>query len=133
MTKPLMFHGTLGGKILLIILLKITLQLSIRIYDQHIYICLIYPDIFSTVSHHTCCEGVLKPPHVASYVHTFYHTEVWYLHQCTTTVTQHNWVRTIYYHTLVLTYIDRTTVFYPLAISGNKEVIRALSSYYFLL
>ena len=74
-----MFYGTLGRKSLLIIDLSITLQLSIRIYDQHIYICRIHLDIYITVSHHTCCEGVLKPPHVASYVPTFYRTEVWYL------------------------------------------------------
>ena len=79
MTKPLMFHGTLGGKILLVILINITLQLSIRIYDQHIYIFQTHLDISSSVSHDTCCEGVIKPLHVASYIHIFYRTEVWYL------------------------------------------------------
>ena len=69
--KPSMFHSTLGGKIWLIILLSINLQLSIRIYDRNIIICRIHLYIFSAVSHYTFCEGVLKPPHVASYVHTF--------------------------------------------------------------
>ena len=115
MTKPSKFHGTLGGKILLIILLSITLQLSTRIYDRYICICQIHLDIFSAVSHHTCCEGVLKPPHVVSYVHTFYRTEVWYLRKCRTIVTQHNWVWTIYHHKLLVTYFDRMNVFYPLA------------------
>ena len=103
MTKPSMLHGTLGGKILLIIHLSITPQLSFRIYDQHIYICLIHLDIYSAVSHHTYCEGVLKPPHVVSYIHTFYRTEVWYLRTSRTIVTQHNWVRTIYHHKLSVT------------------------------
>ena len=50
-----------------------------------------------------------------SYVHTFYRIEVWYLRKCRTIVTQHNWVRTIYHHKLLVTYFDRTTVFHPLA------------------
>ena len=87
-----MFHGTLGGKMLLIIHLSITLQLSVRIYDQHIYIFRIHLDIYSAVPHHTHCEGGLKPPHVVSYVQIFYRTEVCYLRKCRTIMTQHTWV-----------------------------------------
>ena len=121
-----MFHGTLGGKILLIIHLSITIQLFIRIYDRHIYICQIHIDIYSAVSHHTCCKDVLKPPHVVSYLHTFYRTQVWYLRKCITIVTQHNWVLTIYHHKLLVTHFDLTTVFYRLemvtVIFGIKNI-----------
>ena len=109
-----MFHGTLGGKILLIIILSITIQLSISIYYQHIYICRLHLDIFSTVSNHTCFKGVIKPPHVASYIHLFYRTKVWYLRQRRKIVTKHNWVQTIYHHKLLVTYFDRR-VFYTLS------------------
>ena len=130
MTEPSMFHGTLGRIIFLIIHLSITLQLSIRIYEQHIYICRIHLDIYSAVSHHTCYEGVLKPPHVVSYVHTFYRTEMWYLRKCRTIVMQHNWVRTIYHHILLVTYFDRTTVFYPLASLMESVVLLQISVRY---
>ena len=104
-----------GREISVIILQNIILQLYTRIYDQHIYICQIHLDIYSAVSHHTYCKGVLKPPHVVSYIHTFYRTEVWYLCTIRTIVTQHNWVRTIYHHKLSVTYFDRKTVICPLA------------------
>ena len=68
---------------------------------------------------------MLKPPHVVSYVHTFYRTEVWYLRKCRTIVTQHNWVRTIYKNKLLVTYFDRTTVFHPLAVTNNTTTANA--------
>ena len=37
------------------------------------------------------------------------------------TVTQHNWVRTIYHHKLLVAYFDRTAVFYPLSKSTCKK------------
>ena len=54
-----------------------------------------------------------------SYIHTFYRTEVWYLRTSRTIGTQHNWVRTIYHHKLSVTYFDRKTVLFPLAVTDN--------------
>ena len=44
-------------------------------------------------------------------------------------MTQHNWVRTIYRHKLLVTYFDRTTVFYPLAVTNNTTMANAPSAY----
>ena len=43
-------------------------------------------------------------------------------------MTQHNWVRTIYHHKLLVTYFERTTVFYPLAVTNNMTVENAPSA-----
>ena len=43
-------------------------------------------------------------------------------------MTQHNWVRTIYHHKLLVTYFDRTTVFYPLAVTNNTKMANAPSA-----
>ena len=41
---------------------------------------------------------------------------------------QHNWVQTIYHHKLLVTYFDRTTVFYPLAVTNNTTMANAPSA-----
>ena len=41
---------------------------------------------------------------------------------------QHNLVRTIYHHKLVVTYFYRTTVFYPLAVTNNMTMANAPSA-----
>ena len=71
---------------------------------------------------------MLKPPHLASFVHVFYRTEVWYLRYCRTTVTQHNWVCTIYHHKLLVTYFDLTTDFYHLAVTNNTTMVNTPSA-----
>ena len=43
-------------------------------------------------------------------------------------MTQHNWVHTIYHHKLLVTYFDRTTVFYPLALTNNATMANAPSA-----
>ena len=63
-----------------------------------------------------------------SYVHTFYRTEVWYLRKCRTIVTQHNWIRIIYHHRLLVTYFERTTVLFPLAVTNNTTMANAPST-----
>ena len=45
-------------------------------------------------------------------------------------MTQHNWVRTIYHHKLLVTYFDRTTVFYPLAVTNNTTMLNTPSADY---
>ena len=42
-------------------------------------------------------------------------------------VTQHNWVCTIYHHKLLVTYFDRTTVFWPWAVTNNTTLANAPS------
>ena len=71
---------------------------------------------------------VLKPPHVVSYVHTFYRAEVWYLRKCRIILAQYNWVRTIYHHKLLVTNFDRNNVFYPLAVTNNTTMTNAPSA-----
>ena len=41
---------------------------------------------------------------------------------------QYNWVRTVYHHKLLVTYFDRTTVFYPLAVTNNMTMANARSA-----
>ena len=41
---------------------------------------------------------------------------------------QHNWVRTIYHHVLLVTYFDRMTFFYPLAVTNNTTIANAPSA-----
>ena len=43
-------------------------------------------------------------------------------------MTQKNWVQTIYHHKLLVTYFDRTTVFYPLAVTNNTTMANAPSA-----
>ena len=71
---------------------------------------------------------LLKPPHVASYIHIFYRTEVWYLRYFKKIVTQHNWVQIIYHHKLLVTYFDRKTVLYPSAVTNNTTIVNAPSA-----
>ena len=41
---------------------------------------------------------------------------------------QHNWVRTIFHHKLLVTYFDCTTVFYPLGVTNNTEMANTPST-----